>query len=167
MEFTSVIENFNTSLWSYHFKVSKAVADKYLNNGSRRVICRLDRRLSFQCAILAAGDDVFFILVNKKLRDRLKLHEGSSVHVQLKKDDSKYGLPMPPELEEVLKTDKEGDELFHALTPGKQRALLHLIGTTRNSDTRIQQSLVLMQHLKNTGGKVLFRQLNEEMKAGK
>ena len=164
MEFTSRIENFNTPLWTYHIKVPIEAADAFLVKGSRRVICRLDRRVSFQCAILPAGEEVFFILINKKLRDKLKLHEGSNVHVHLKKDDSEYGLPMPPEFKEVLATDKEGDELFHALSPGKQRSLLHIIGTPKSSDARIKRSLAIVEHLKKTEGKVLFRQLGEEMK---
>jgi hypothetical protein len=40
---------------------------------------------------MPAGNEVFFILVNKKIRDQLKLKEGSKVNVNLEKDKSEYG----------------------------------------------------------------------------
>jgi uncharacterized protein YdeI (YjbR/CyaY-like superfamily) len=102
--------------------------------------------------------------VNKKLRERLKLTDGTEVNVTLRKDDSKYGLPMPEELQEVLNTDQEGNDLFQALTPGKKRSLLHIVGTYKTTDLKIKKSLVIIDHLKMTGGKVLFKQLGESLK---
>ncbi len=164
MKFTAIIENFNTPLWTYHIKVPLAIADHFLDNGTRRVYCKLNGKREFQCAIMPAGDNVFFILVNKKLRERLKLTDGTEVNVTLRKDDSKYGLPMPEELQEVLNTDQEGNDLFQALTPGKKRSLLHIVGTYKTTDLKIKKSLVIIDHLKMTGGKVLFKQLGESLK---
>lgn len=42
---------------------------------------------------------------------------------------------MPEELEELLHQDEEGNRLFHALTPGKQRTLLYYIGAPKTADT--------------------------------
>ena len=165
MEFTARLENFNTKLWTYHIKVPKPVAKHFLEQGDKRVICKLNETVEFQCAIMAAGDGVSFININKKLRDQLKLKEGSKVNVSLDKDKSKYGLPFPDELTEILAQDKEGNALFHKLTPGKQLNLIYGVGQVKNSDLRIQRALVMIEHLKKNGGKINFRQLFEELRS--
>lgn len=164
MEFEAILENFNTRLWSYHLKVPGVVVLHFKEKGVKRLVCRLNTSLEFQCAIMPAGDGVFFINLNKKIRDSLKLKEGGRVHVELNEDTSEYGLPIPDELKEVLIQDEEGHRLFHALTPGKQRNLIYIAGQVKNSDLRIQKSMVMLEHLKKNGGKINFRELNEELK---
>ena len=164
MEFTSRVENFNNKLWSYHFKVPQAIARHFLDQGDKRVVCNLNDVLEFQCAVMAAGDGVYFILLNKKIRDQLNLKEGSKVMVSLEKDESEFGLPFPEELKAVLDEDKEGNRLFLALTPGKQRNIIYAAGQVKNSDGRIKRSLIMIDHLKRNGGKIDFRKLYEELR---
>jgi uncharacterized protein YdeI (YjbR/CyaY-like superfamily) len=116
---------------------------------------------------MPAGDGVFFININKKIRDQLKLKEGSSVIVVLKKDNSTYGLPFPEELKEVLNQDKEGNKLFHQLTPGKQRNIIYGVSQLKNTDGRIQRALIMIDHLKRNEGKIDFKKLFQELKAKK
>ncbi|CAN5632521.1 hypothetical protein BH18ACI3_BH18ACI3_21130 [soil metagenome] len=130
---------------------------------SRRVVCTLDGKHSFQCALLPNKDE-FCIGVNKAVREKLGLEDGSVVKVKLQPDMSKYGAPMPVELKEVLKQDREGDRLFHELTAGKQRSLIYMIGTVKNIDKRIHLSLIVLEHIKNNGGKVIDSLLLEEVK---
>ena len=164
MEFTAKLENFNTRLWSYHIKVPKPIANHFTEMGDKRVVCRLNDTLEFQCAIMPAGDGVFFININKKIRDQLKLKEGSKVIAHLEKDNSEYGLPFPEELKELLEQDSEGNKLFHALTPGKQRNLIYAVGQVKNTDLRIHRAMVILDHLKKNAGKINFRQLNQELR---
>lgn len=107
---------------------------------------------------------VFFINVNKKTRDKLKVNSSSEINVQLTKDESKYGLPMPEELAELLKLDDEGNELFHSLTPGKQRTLLHIIGLPKGMDILIRRAIAILNHLKENNGKIDYKMMNEAMK---
>jgi uncharacterized protein YdeI (YjbR/CyaY-like superfamily) len=86
------------------------------------------------------------------------------VDVSLRKDRSKYGLPMPEELQEVLRQDKEGERLFHALTAGKRRTLLHIVGSSRGTDRRIASALVIIRHLKINNGRINYRQLSQQLK---
>jgi hypothetical protein len=164
MEFTAKLENFNTRLWSYHIKVPKPIAAHFLEQGDKRVVCRLNDALAFQCGIMPAGDGVYFININKKIRDQLKLKEGSKLVVHLEKDNSEYGLPFPEELKELLEQDKVGNKLFHELTPGKQRNLIYAAGQVKNSDLRIHRAMVILEHLKKNTGKINFRQLNQELR---
>ena len=164
MEFTARLDNFNTRLWTFHVKVPKDIALELKEKGEKRVVATLNNTVTFQCAIMPAGDGVFFINVNKKIRDQLKIKEGSKVHVVLTKDDSEYGLPFPDELRELLKQDKEGDKYFHALTPGKQRNIIYAVNQVKNSELRIDRAMVMIEHLKKNKGKLNFRELYQELR---
>ena len=86
------------------------------------------------------------------------------VDVLLEKDESKYGLPMPEEFEEVLKQDPDGDRMFHALTAGKQRSILYLLARPKDMDLRIHQALLIVEHLKENDGKIIDKVLYQELK---
>jgi hypothetical protein len=165
MEFKARVENFNTKLWSYHFKVPNPVARHFLDQGDKRVVCTLNETVEVQCAIMSAGDGVYFINLNKKLRDQLKLKEGSTIRVNLEKDNSEFGLPFPPELEEVLAQDKVGKDYFFKLTPGRQRNIIYGVSQVKNTDLRIHRAMIMLEHLKKNKGKINFRQLSAELKS--
>jgi hypothetical protein len=165
MEFTSILENFNTRLWSYHIKVPQPIALHFLEQGDKRVVCRLQDTLEFQCAIMPAGEETYFININKKIRDQLRLMVGSSVHVSLEKDNSPYGLPFPEELKELLDQDRQGNTLFHSLTPGKQRNIIYAVNQVKNTDLRIHRAMIMIDHLKKNGGKINFKELYEELRS--
>lgn len=149
----------------WHFlEVSKEIVAGFGFEGkSKRVVCSINGSEGFQCALMPSGD-IFYIIVNKKKRDALGIAAGDTVSVELVRDESKYGLPMPDELQEVLNQDPEGDRLFHALTAGKQRSLLYLIGKINDIDKRIHQALIVVDHLKENDGKIIGPKLNEELK---
>jgi hypothetical protein len=109
----------------WHFiPVTAKIGEKFeKKDGSRRVVCTINGTETFQCALLPSDGD-FVIVVNKVKRDKLKIVDGDKITIELKTDDSKYGLPMPAEFKEVLKQDPAGNKLFHSLTPGKQRSVL-------------------------------------------
>lgn len=162
--FVATIDNFHSNLWSFHFLVPEEAVQRFVHKESRRVICTLNEQVEFQCALMPKGDGVYFINVNKDIRDQLKLQIGSQVRVQLKKDESEYGLPMPEELAELLNQDEEGNALFHALPPGKQRNMLFIANGVKNTDLRIHRAMVIVDHLKMNRGKIDFKKLGEQLK---
>lgn len=163
MEFEGILENFNTRLWTFHVKVPVKIVQHFLEKGNKRVVATLNNSLSFQCAIMPAGDGVYFININKKIRDQLHVKEGIKLHVSLVNDESQYGLPVPDELKIALEEDKVGSELFHALTPGKQRTMIYIVSQVKNIDLRIHRALVIIEHLKQNKGKINFKELNSEI----
>ena len=143
--------------------IDPKIASKFPTDGkSRRVVCEINSGEPFQCAILPWGE-IFYIIVNKKRRDAIGVEVGDKVNVVLTSDDSKYGLPMPEEFREVLDQDPEGDKLFHALTAGKQRSILYLLGNIKDIDKRIHQALIIVEHIKEHG-KIVDKILYEELK---
>ena len=159
-QFVSFIEASTNKLWGAHFAVPDLVSKALIDGEDRRVVCTLNERSNYQCAMLPRGDGTFVITVNKKIRDQLKLKTGSQVQVLLVKDHSEYGLPMPEEFAEVLAQDADGNRLFHALSPGKLRTLLYIAGNVKSSDKRISRALAILEHLKMNDGKIDYKKLN-------
>jgi hypothetical protein len=149
----------------WHFiPVEAKIGEKFeKKNGSRRIVCTINGQETFQCALLPS-DGNFLIVVNKAKRTRLGIAEGVEITVELAMDESKYGLPMPAELKEVLKQDREGNKLFHSLTPGKQRSILHWVGQVKDIDKRIHTALIFIDHLKKNEGKIVPDELQVELK---
>lgn len=105
------------------------------------------------------------VLVNQERRNRLGLHQGDTFTVLLEKDTSEYGMPMSEEFREVLYQNPAADRIFHTLTAGKQRTLMHLSDNVKNPDIRIRRALVVTAHLEHQQGKIDFKLLNDELKA--
>ncbi|MEX2088633.1 MAG: YdeI/OmpD-associated family protein [Bacteroidota bacterium] len=162
--FTSVLERSDNRLWGAHLRVPVRVAERFGEGKTRRVFCRLNQGEEFQCAILHRGKDLFLVTVNKKLRDDLNLEFGKEVNASLRKDETEYGLAMPEELRELFRQDRAGDKLFHALTRGKQRTLLYIIGSAKDPEKRIFRAIAIVNHLKANKGTINYRQLNMSMK---
>src|SRR5438876_9802923 len=118
---TTLTKSSADSGWHFLIVTPDIVSKFGFEGKSKRIVCTINNGENFQCALLPSGE-LFYIIVNKKKRDALGIVAGDTVDVLLVKDESKYGLPMPKEFEEVLKQDPEGDRLFHTLTAGKQRS---------------------------------------------
>ena len=166
-KFTSTLERSDNKLWGCHFLVPKNIAEKLIDAEDRRVVCTINDSVEYQCAILHYGNGRHVISVNKKLRDTLRIDVGSEVQVLLRKDESEYGLPLPEELEELFKQDKEGKKIFHALTPGKQRTLLYIVGSAKSSEKRIMRSIIIVNHLKANKGKIDYKKLTASLKSAR
>ncbi len=165
LHFHSTLEESTNKLWGCHFAVPQMVAETLIaQREDRRVVCTLNEKTPYQCAMLPRGDGTFLVTVNKKIQKDLGLKIGSRVQVSLHPDESEYGLPMPEEMAEVLAQDEVGNRLFHALTPGKLRTLLYIVGKPKNPDVRVQTALTIVEHLKANAGKINYRQLNEALK---
>lgn len=53
IEFISLLENFNSSLWGHHIHVPAAMAGPFLAKDNRRVICSLNDELDFKALNVA------------------------------------------------------------------------------------------------------------------
>ncbi len=164
--FTSRLDRFDSDLWHFHLMIPQDISNYFINQKIKRLKCTLDGHETFQCAQIPKGGNEYFININKERRKKLKILVGDKVQVELEEDKSKYGLPMPEELDELLKMDDEGSRLFHALTPGKQRNLLFIAGKPKMSDTRLTKALIIVDYLKRTGGKINFRDLLDALSKG-
>lgn len=165
MEFEGQIDNFHSdNVYGHHLIVPEEVVEFFAKKKVKRFTCTLKDEHSFPCAIMPKGKGIFFIHINAEVRKICRIRVGSKVQVKLEPDDSKYGMPMPEEMDELLKIDDEANELFHALTKGKQRSLLYIIGKPKSSQIRINKAIVITEHLKRMNGKLDFKILNQDFK---
>ncbi len=139
------------------------VADFGFKGNLRRVVCTLAESETFHCALFPSRGD-YFITLSKALRKRLGLEADMQVAVELVPDTSKYGMPMPNELSEVLRQDADGKDLFEKLSPGDQRLFLKLIAFVKDEDRRITRSLVGIELLKKSGGKFDYHMQHDAMR---
>ena len=148
----------------HYISVEAKIAERFeKKGGSRRVICTLNGIESFQCALMPYNG-TFYIMVNKTKRTKLGIAGGDSVTVELAPDESKYGMPMPKELNEVLRQDRAGKKYFEALTDGGKRSMMYYIGQLKDIDKRIEASLIFIDHLNRNEGRLDRRKLGEELK---
>jgi hypothetical protein len=108
---------------------------------------------------LMKAKECWYVLVNQELRKKLELDEEMPFSVRIERDHSEFGHEVPEELQVLLDQDEEGNEYFRKLTPGKQRSLIYLVTTVKNSESRMRKSLAILHHLKLAKGKLDFKQL--------
>lgn len=164
MEFQSVLQKRTESIWGYHIMIPDSISEHFVSKTDRRVLCRLNESIDIQAALMPDGNGSFFISINKEVRKKLNLEVGTDIWVHLKKDESKYGIALPEEMEELFKQDEEGSHWFHSLTPGKQRSLLYIVGKPKSSEVRIRKGLVILDYLTTTRGQLNFEELHEALK---
>ena len=164
MKFSAPLEKLNSAVYGHCVLVPKEISTPLLKENGRRVYCSLNDTTQYQCALMPLGNETYFINITKTLHKKLGVKLGSIIQVELKADTSEYGLPVPEELQVLFDQDEEGSNVFHMLTMGKQRSLLHLIGKPKNSDLRLKKALAIINYLKMTGGKLDFKELHEALK---
>ena len=167
MKFTGKLKKFtDNSLWGHHLPIPADIAEIFVK-GDRRVLLHINGHPPVHCALTSGGDGTWFITASKDLCKRLKLEPGDAVNLEIEKDESKYGIALPPEIAELWELDLPGKEVFHSLTPGKQRSLLYIIGKPKSSDTRLRKALMITDYLKSVNGNLDFKEMNAFMKEKK
>ena len=155
--FKSTIFRLDYLLGVHYIEIPKRVM---LNFSGKRIICDLNNELSFQCGIVALGNGKGYITVNNKRLKQLELALGDAVSVNLKIDNSQYGMEVPLELKELLNQDKIGKKRFEQLTAGIQRYIIYYVSQVKNSQKRVDRAILLIENLKRLPvGKETFREL--------
>lgn len=143
-----------------HYLEVPARIVKELGGLKVRLVCTVNKKLSFQCGMVAHGAGKAYISITKKRLKELHLGEGSEAAVELKVDRSKYGMKMSEELKIILQQDVEGNERFHKLTLGKQRYIIQYVSAVKNPDKRIERGMLIIENLKKLPlGKESFREM--------
>lgn len=164
MRFNAPILKFEKGLWSYHVIVPDDIYLALTKDGNKRVICSINNKEEFHAGLMPDGKGQWFIMLNKEKMKTFELNLGEVVTLSVVKDNSKYGMKVSKEFEEVLSQDSEGKRFFEKLTSGKKRNLIYIIEKVKSSDKRITKSLVILNHLKSNNGKLDFKMLNQALK---
>jgi hypothetical protein len=141
-----------------YIEIPAAIVEKMGGTFKIRLLCSVNNAGSFQGGLVALGEGKGYITLNNKRLKELGLTIGDWVEVSLNPDNSKFGMPVPEELEELLRQDPEGERRFEMLTPGRQRYIIHYINQVKSSQLRIDRALLLIGNLKKLPeGKEDFR----------
>lgn len=169
IEFEVQIDNQvdDSLMWNYRFTVPNDIASQLIDK-DRRIIFRINgEEFPNHAALMPNGSGGFYIMVNKELRKKHKIEEGSTVQITIQKDTSKYGMYVPTCFEDICIQDPEGSAYFHNLTIGKQRTLLHLMGKPKSEAKQIEKTLIIFDYLKSAFGELDFKALNQAFKTSR
>ena len=106
-----------------------------------------DNTLHFHAA-LQKYQGQFVMTFGRRYQKELGVFPNDYFELQLFEDTSKYGVDIPEELEVVLQGDPEANRIFESFTAGKIRSLIYVIARYKNSQTRIDKSILLAENLK-------------------
>lgn len=128
--------------------VYKPFVDK-LKNRVKVALVFKNIQLNFYAAIKKdkiSGD--YKMMLSKQKQKELGLSLGDEFYIQLFEDTSKYGVEMPEELEAVLMSDFDANQIFESFTAGKKRSIIYGVLRYKTSQQKIDKSLIMCENLK-------------------
>ncbi len=162
---TAEVANFEQSnVYGRHLILPQSIeSELHILAPDKRVVYTIDGGSGLHAGIMSAGDYKYILLNNQICKDH-NLEVGDTCALSIERDDSKYGMLMPEELEEYLAQEPLAGEYFETLTPGKQRNLIYIVSKLKSTDKRIEKSRIIVEHLINQKGKLNHKLLYQEMR---
>ena len=147
-------------LKTFYLEVPAAIVKKIGGIGKVRLLCEVNRQITFQCGLMSLPEGKAYISINSKRMKELGVENGDNVDIILTEDKSEFGVDVPEELAELFKQDPEGKRRFDILKPGMQRYILNYVNTVKSSQLRVDKAFMLISNLKNlTPGKETFKEI--------
>ena len=147
-------------LKTFYLEVPANIVKKIGGIGKMRLLCELNKQITFQCGLMSLPEGKAYISINSKRMKELSVEQGDTVDVILTEDTSEFGVDVPEELTELFKQDPEGKGRFDLLKPGMQRYILNYVNTVKSPQLRVDKAFMLIQNLKNlTPGKETFKEI--------
>lgn len=152
MKFTSKI-HYNPKLRQHFFVIEKAVLEKFHASEdeslySKRFEITVNNKVNFRGGSMVLGEGKSYITISKARMKELDVSLEDEITIELKKDNSQFGMDVPVEFQEVLAQDSEANSRFSQLTKGTQRATIYLVNQLKTSEKRIEKSIFLLENLK-------------------
>ena len=139
-----------TLLETHQLTIPEEAARQFAEQGQQRIKVRAtfqEKEIWFHAA-LRKNHGRFVIMFSKQKQKDLGLLPTDTFQLQLFEDDSKYGVDVPEEFEVVLSGDVAAYKVFETLTKGKQRSIIYAIKRFKDSQKRIDKSLLICENLK-------------------
>ena len=145
--FSAQIERFEGESEMHLLAIPNDLVDDIKSRGKKRYVITVNDAVTWHCGLLGTGDGRWSVMMAKEKLKRAQTAFGGWVHVDFKVDDSKYGMPVPPDLQDMFDDDPEFLNRFDALLPGKRRNALHHIASAKTDATIAKRILKLMNDL--------------------
>ncbi|GAB5474306.1 MAG: hypothetical protein Mars2KO_24050 [Maribacter sp.] len=134
----------------YSLLLPVAIIQPFLEKNIKRVKAKASfegKVLHFHAAIQKRNGS-YYMMFGKRYQKELGLFPNDYFQLQFFEDDSKYGVEMPEELDAVLTSDYEAYQIFDSFTDGKKRGIIYAVARYKNSQTRIDKSILICENLK-------------------
>lgn len=131
--------------------IPSEIAEKFKDSKDGRVKVEAtfkDKKITIHSKLQKDKAGNYRITFGQKKQKELGIFPTDYFNLQLFENTSKYGVEMPEELDAVLLSDYDAFQIFEALTPGKQRSIIYGILRYKNSQTRIDKSILVTENLK-------------------
>jgi hypothetical protein len=130
----------------FFLTINAAVVNQFENKRHTRLICTLDKKLSFQCGLNHLGDGNYFIILSTKNLETIGKSLGDLVQYEIAVDPNPLGVDMPEVLQSVLDQDDALKSKFTKLSLGKQRNIIHQMNKIKDIDCQISKSIELISN---------------------
>lgn len=147
-------------LKTFYLEIPAEIVQKIGGIGKVRLICEVNKQISFQCGLMSLSEGRAYISINSKRMKELNVEIGDTVDIKLTEDKSEYGVDVPEELKELFNQDPEGKKRFDLLKPGMQRYILNYVNTVKSPQLRVNRAFMLISNLKNLAqGEETFKEI--------
>jgi hypothetical protein len=96
---------------------------------------------------LMAGSGELFIVIAKKLRDKIGKQAGHVVKLNLTSDTSKIVVDAPADLRKALSANAKAKTLFQKMAPSHQKAYVEWIAEAKTKETRTNRIGKVVQQI--------------------
>ena len=145
--FTAPVKRFSIEGGMHYLELPNAAAEEMRATGHKRWVCTIQDALTWHCGLLPTGEGTWFVVLSKAKMEAVEAHVGDWLNVDMVPDTSKYGMPLPEDLAELLADDPVFERKFDAMLPGKRRNAIHQIASAKTPETAAKRIIKLMQQL--------------------
>lgn len=134
----------------YSLLLPEAIIAPFLEKKIKRVkaIAKFEgKQLEFHGALQKRNGN-YYMMFGKRYQKALGLFPNDYFKLQFFEDSSKYGVAVPEEFDAVMLSDHDAFQIFESLTDGRKRGLIYTIARYKNSQTKIDKTLLLCENLK-------------------
>ena len=146
-----VSEKFEVRISGTHgILIPDSIAKPFEDSGHNRIKATAwfrDNMIEFHAA-LKMYEGQYMISFGKRYQRPLGVSLNDYFQLQIAEDYSEYGVDVPEEFTAVFDSDPEASKIFETLSDGKKRSLIYHVLRFRNSQTRIDKSIVISANLK-------------------
>lgn len=129
----------------FYLKLDSEIINQFSNKRATRMICTIDKKVSYRCGLNHLGDGNFYVIVSGKYLEELDKELGEQVDYRIDEDPDQLGVEMPEILTVFLDQDLEAKAVFEKLTDGKKRSLIYSFVKIKDIDKQIK---IIIEFLK-------------------
>ncbi|MEM8927205.1 MAG: YdeI/OmpD-associated family protein [Bacteroidota bacterium] len=130
--------------------IPDVVAVPFIEQGHSRVRVRASfesNSIEFYAAVRKYNGQ-YTMMFSKNKQKELGLLPNDCFEMQFFEDTSKYGVEVPEEFQAVMLSDYKAYQIFESFTKGKQRGIIYMITRFKDSQKKIDKTLLLCENLK-------------------